>query len=120
MAGDSRRRGPLWDFFRELREAVERGNAGEAAQPYAPGDFMVHAEADEVELTVRDVSEEDAVLITSELRAAGVRAVMRGQRTCPACGRRVPDQDHCIHCRAPLRRADAPDTPDTPDADEAP
>lgn len=107
MAGESRDRGPLWSFFRELREAVERGNTGDAEQPYAPGDFMVHAEADEVELTVRDISEEDAVLIASELSAAGVRAVMRAQRTCPTCGRRVPDQAHCVHCRAPLNDGDA-------------
>ena len=102
MAEESRRRGPLWTFFRELRDAVERGNAGEAEQPYTPGSFMVHAESDEVELTIRDVSEEDAVLIAGELRSLGVRAVMRAQVICPTCGRRVPDQAYCVHCRAPL------------------
>lgn len=101
MAEDSRR-GPLWSFFHELRQAVERGNAGEGQQPYAPGDFLVHAETDEIELTIRDVSEEDAILIVGELRSLDVRAVLRHQVTCPTCGHRVPDQAHCVRCRAAL------------------
>lgn len=102
MVDDSARNGPLWPFFRELREAVERGNAGEAEQPFRSGAFLVHAEADEVELTIRDVSEEDAVLIAGELHELGARAVVRAQLICATCGHRVPDQSHCVHCRAPL------------------
>ena len=107
MADDSAPHGPLWPFFRDLREAVDRGNAGEAKHPYEAGEFLVHAETDEVELTIRDVSEEDAVLIAGELRSLGARAVLRAQVTCPSCAHRVPDQAHCVRCRAPLHEGPA-------------
>lgn len=102
MADEPVRGGPLWQFFRELREAVERAHAGKASHPYRSGPFLVHAEAEDVELTLRDVSEEDAVLVAGELRALGARAVVRAQVTCPSCGHRVPDQAHCVRCRAAL------------------
>ncbi len=92
-------------FFRELRRAVARGNEGLDAQPYRRGTFLVDACAGDIELTVSDVSEEDAVLIASELDALGVRAVVRGSRICPHCGARVPDQASCIRCRRPLDAA---------------
>lgn len=102
MPDDPIRSGPLWAYFREVREAVTRGNAGEGPQPYRAGAFLVHAEAGDVELTIRDVSEEDAVLIANELTERGARASLRRQTVCPTCGHRVPDQDHCVHCRARL------------------
>jgi hypothetical protein len=94
----------LWEFFREVRDAVNEGNRGVATQPYRSGTFMVTARAGEVELTVKDVSEEDAVLIAGELGERGVRAEVSGSLVCPACGQRVPDQSYCVRCRAPLRR----------------
>lgn len=111
MAGEK-----LWSFFQELRRAVEEGNAGGTPQPYRAGEFMVLAEAEDIELTVRDVTEEDAVLIAGELRNEGARAVVRGQVVCPQCGLRVPEQAYCIGCRAPLEidaesRASAGDDP---------
>lgn len=96
--------GPLWRYFREVREAVERANRGDGDPPYRRGDFLVHAEVGEVELDVRDVSEEDAVLIAGELTALGARAAVRAQVLCPACGHRVPEQAYCVHCRTPLGR----------------
>lgn len=102
MADEPVRDGPLWHFFREIREAVERAHAGEASHPYRSGHFLVHAESDEVELTLRDVSEEDAVLVAGELRSLGARAVVRAQLKCPSCGHRVPDQSHCVRCRSAL------------------
>lgn len=95
----------LWTFFHELREAVASGNAGTAPQPYRTGNFMVLAEADDTELTIRDVSEEDAVLIASELHELGARSVVRGMVACESCGRRVPDQAYCVSCRARLEPA---------------
>lgn len=102
MSDDAVPQGPLWRYFREVREAVERANRGDGDQPYRPGDFLVRAEVGEIELTVRDVSEEDAVLIAGELAALGARTAVRALRACPSCGRRVPDQAYCVHCRSPL------------------
>lgn len=102
MSDDPATSGPLWSYFREVRAAVERAHRGGADHPYRNGDYLVRAEANEVELTVRDVSEEDAILIASELAELGARTSVRAQRSCPACQRRVPDQAYCVHCRSPL------------------
>jgi hypothetical protein len=93
----------LWQYFQEVRGAVEAANRGDASQPYASGRFIVSAVSGEVELTVSDIAEEDAVLIASELSAMGVRAVVRASLVCPACGERVPAQDYCVRCRARLK-----------------
>jgi len=92
-------------YFGELRRAVARGNEGLDPQPYHRGTFLVDACAGDIELTVSDVSEEDAVLIASDLGALGVRAVVRASRVCPHCGAHVPDQASCIRCRRPLDAA---------------
>jgi len=92
----------LWRFFSDVQRAVARGNDGLATHPYRRGTFLVDACAGDVELTISDVTEEDAVLIKGELEALGVRAVVRGSRTCPNCGARVPDQASCVSCRRPL------------------
>lgn len=93
----------LWRFFREVRQAVEAGNAGRAEQPYASGTFVVTAVSGDVEMTVANVSEEDAILIAAELEGQGIRALMRGTLICPACGERVPEQAHCTNCRSRLK-----------------
>jgi len=93
----------LWRFFGDVRRAVARGNRGLDALPYRRGTYLVDACSGDVELTVSDITEEDAVLIAGELEALGVRAVVRGSRTCPHCGARVPDQSSCVRCRRPLR-----------------
>lgn len=92
----------LWRFFRDLRSAVARGNHGLERHPYQHGTFLVDACAGDVELTISDVTEEDAVLIAGELTSMGVRAVIRGSLVCPHCGARVPDQASCVRCRRPL------------------
>jgi hypothetical protein len=92
----------LWDFFREVRDAVGEGNRGSTTEPYRAGTFMVIARAGEVELTVKDVTEEDAILIAGELNERGVRALVRGSLQCPKCGERVPDQAFCVSCRSRL------------------
>jgi hypothetical protein len=92
----------LWRYFSEVRAAVEAANRGQESQPYRRGTFMVTAVAGDVELTVSDVSEEDAVLIAGELKAMGVKALVSGSVICPACGKRVPEQRYCVQCRARL------------------
>lgn len=92
----------LLGFFRDVHAAVERSNAGEGEAPYQRGSFVVAARAGDVELSIRDVTEEDAVLIAAELRALGARAVIRGSRTCPTCGNTVPEQAYCAVCRTAL------------------
>lgn len=109
MADEPVRDGPLWHYFRELRDAVERAHAGKAQHPYRSGAFLVHAEADDVELTLRDVSEEDAILVAGELRSLGARTVLRAQIACPSCGHRVPEQTYCVRCRVRLRPEDESD-----------
>lgn len=89
----------LWKFARELHAAVERGNQGTGPQPYRKGTFLVSARAGDIEVTVKDVTEEDAVLIAAELRSGGVHAVIRGSLTCPHCSERVPAQRYCARCR---------------------
>lgn len=102
MSDDALPQGPLWRYFREVRTAVERANRGDSDQPYRAGDFLVRAEAGDVELTIRDVSEEDAILIAGELRSLGARTAVRALGVCPVCGARVPRQAYCVACRAPL------------------
>lgn len=93
---------PLWRYFRDVNTAVNTANRSGGAQPYVRGSYMVAAFADDVELSVTDVSEEDAVLIAAELKAMGVRAVIRHAFICPHCGLRVPEQDFCVNCRKRL------------------
>lgn len=83
---------------------MNAANRGRDSQPYASGTFMVCALADDIELTISDVSEEDAVLIASELEAMGVKSVVRGSVICPRCEARVPKQTYCVQCRERLGR----------------
>ncbi len=62
----------LWTYFRELNEAVQAASKGEISQPFRRGQFSVLAMAGEIELALKDISEEDAILIASELKAMGV------------------------------------------------
>ncbi len=93
---------PLWRYFRDISSAVSAANRGEGKQPYVSGHFMVCAIEGEIELSISDISEEDAVLIASELHSIGVKAVVQGSNICPSCGKRVPKQDYCVNCRAKL------------------
>ena len=101
---------PLWRYFREVSTAVSAANQAGGNQPYERGSYLVSAFADDLELSVTDVSEEDAVLIAAELKAMGVRAVIRHSFVCPHCGLRVPEQAYCVNCRQklPERGGDAP------------
>ena len=93
---------PLWRYFRDVSTAVGAANSDGDAHPYAHGDYLVAAFADDLELSVSDVSEEDAVLIAAELQTMGVRAVVRRSFVCPHCGLKVPEQDYCVSCRKKL------------------
>lgn len=93
---------PLWQYFRDVNAAVSAANQDGSAQPYVRGSYIVSAFADDIELSVTDVSEEDAVLIAAELGAMGVRTVIRDSVVCPSCGLKVPEQDYCVNCRTKL------------------
>jgi hypothetical protein len=95
----------LRQFFREVYEAVDAGNRGLAEQPYRSGTFMVTALSGDIELTVSDVSEEDAILIAADLKDQGIRAQVSATTRCPSCGARVPRQANCVRCRAKLSAA---------------
>lgn len=92
----------LLRYFREVTRAVSKSRLGLEPLPYRHGSYLVDACAGDVELTVSDVTEEDAVLIAGELASLGARAVVRGSRICRHCGARVPDQASCVRCRRPL------------------
>jgi hypothetical protein len=92
----------LWSFVHEVRRAVAEGERGVGSPPYASGQFLVSARAGDVELTIKDVSEEDAVLIAAEIRLLGARATIFASITCPSCGLRVPQQRYCSACRKAL------------------
>jgi hypothetical protein len=96
-------------FFAEIVQAVESANAGHGEHPYRRGTFLVSAVAGETEITLQNVSEEDAILIAAELRSLGAHAVVRGAVHCPHCGAFVPDQEHCTVCRSPLGAAAPPE-----------
>ena len=93
---------PLWQYFRDVSTAVSAANQGDGKQPYRRGSYIVSAFADDLELSVTDVSEEDAVLIAAELKDMGVRAVIRNSLICPSCKERVPEQEYCTNCRSKL------------------
>jgi hypothetical protein len=63
---------------------------------------MIVAQAGDIELTVSNISEEDAILIASELRVGGVTVNVRDTVICPHCAKRVPKQAYCSHCRGKL------------------
>lgn len=104
----------LLRYFREVRAAVEAAHRGEGSHPYRRGTYVVDAVAGDLELTLKDLSEEDAVLVASELRELGARVVLRGTVVCGSCGQRVPDQDHCVACRARLEPPPSPGGPGDP------
>lgn len=92
----------LWRYFHEVNAAVQAANRGDAAQPFKRGTFMVTALSGDVELAVKDVSEEDAILIAAELNTLGAKANVSATQRCDTCGERVPAQAYCINCRAKL------------------
>ena len=93
----------LWRYFKELKTAVDAGNRGDSKQPYRNGAFLVSALSGDIEFTVSDITEEDAVLIAGELKEMGVRAIVRGTIYCNTCHKRVPEQAYCTSCRTKLR-----------------
>lgn len=94
----------LWQYFRELNAVVSAANKGGGSQPYKRGTFMVTALAGDVELAIKDVTEEDAILIAAELKSKGAKVQVNGSLLCPVCRRRVPDLTYCAVCRAKLTR----------------
>ncbi|HEX7022674.1 MAG TPA: hypothetical protein VF171_07440 [Trueperaceae bacterium] len=92
----------LLSYFRDIADAARAAARGEGSLPYRHGSFMVTALAGDIELTISDITEEDAILIAAELTDMGARALLRGSVICDSCGLRVPAQDYCTNCRAKL------------------
>ena len=92
----------LWNYFREVNAAVEAAKTGKGSLPYKRGSFIVTALSGDIELSVKDISEEDAILIAGELKDLGVKAIIQGSVICPACKKRVPEQSYCVQCRSKL------------------
>jgi hypothetical protein len=92
----------LWQYFCDVSEAVDSANQRSQNQPYASGQFIIVAQAGDIELTVSNVAEEDAILIAAELRAGGVNVNVRNTLICPNCQQRVARQSYCTFCRSKL------------------
>ncbi|MEM7736518.1 MAG: hypothetical protein AAF267_12080 [Deinococcota bacterium] len=92
----------LWQYFCDVSEAVDDANERGKGQPYASGQFMIVAQAGDIELTVNNVTEEDAILIAAELRTGGVNVSVRDTVICPTCQQRVAKQSYCTSCRSKL------------------
>ncbi|MEM6430524.1 MAG: hypothetical protein AAF708_14885 [Deinococcota bacterium] len=92
----------LWQYFCDVSEAVDSANQQRQHQPYASGQFIVVAQAGDIELTVSNVTEEDAILIAAELRMGGVNVTVRDTVICPRCEQRVAKQSYCTSCRSKL------------------
>lgn len=92
----------LWNYFREVHKAVDAANQGKSSQPFRQGRFMVTALSGDIELSVKDISEEDAILIAAELKSMGIKALLYDSLICPNCHKRVPKQNYCVQCRSKL------------------
>ena len=93
----------LWRYFKEINDAVTAGNEGRTSHPYRTGTFIVTAISGDIELSIKDISEEDAVLIAGELKDMGIKAIVSGSVICLNCKTRVPDQSYCVQCRTKLK-----------------
>ena len=92
----------LWRYFNEVNAAVRAANQGDGSQPFKRGTFIVTALSGDIELSVKDISEEDAVLIAAELKEMDVKANISATLVCGSCGVRVPEQAYCVNCRVKL------------------
>jgi hypothetical protein len=92
----------LWRYFEEVTTAVQESNRRGQGHPYRRGTFLVMAIAGDVELTVSNVTEEDAILIVAELRQSDIKASYAATVICGQCQQRVAQQSYCSACRAKL------------------
>ncbi|MEZ4632555.1 MAG: hypothetical protein R2880_17895 [Deinococcales bacterium] len=96
----------LKGYVRELYAEISKAHQGKGDLPFRHGSFWVSAISRDMEMDITHVSEEDAIIIVSELQALGIRAVMRAMMNCPNCKKAIPKQDYCLYCRKKLEIVD--------------
>lgn len=89
-------------YLRELEQAVHYAQQTRTSLPFKRGTFIVLARGKELEIAIKNVTEEDAILIASELKARGVHVSIHGTVRCPHCQQQVPRQSRCLVCRHKL------------------
>lgn len=92
----------LTAYLNELDEAVYHAQHTQSSLPFKRGSFIVSARGEELEVNIKNITEEDAILIASELEARGVHVAVYGTLRCPYCHEQVPKQRYCVHCRHKL------------------
>ena len=92
----------LEHYISELQRLIAESERDNIPPPFKRGSFIVSAIANDVEMDIANVTEEDAILIVSELKHMGINAVMRDSVICKHCNERVPKQSFCISCRKKL------------------
>ena len=92
----------LQRYISDLQQLIAESERNNTPRPFKRGSFMVSAIAEDVEMDIANVTEEDAILIVSELSEFGINAVMRDSVICKHCEERVPKQSFCINCRKKL------------------
>lgn len=89
----------LEHYISELQRLIAESERDNTPRPFRRGSFIVSAVEDDIEMDIANVTEEDAILIVSELKHLGINAVMRDSIICMHCKERVPKQSFCISCR---------------------
>ncbi len=92
----------LQRYISDLQRLIAESERNNTPRPFKRGSFIVSAIADDVEMDIANVTEEDAILIVWELNELGINAVMRDSVICKNCKERVPKQTFCINCRKKL------------------
>lgn len=92
----------LEHYISELQRLIAESERDNTSRPFKRGSFIVSAIEDDVEMDIANVTEEDAILIVSELSYMGINAVMRDSVICKQCSERVPKQTFCVNCRKKL------------------
>jgi len=92
----------LQRYISELQHLIAESERDNTPRPFRRGSFIVSAIADEIEMDIANVTEEDAILIVAELNELGINAVMRDSVICKNCQERVPKQSFCVSCRTKL------------------
>ncbi len=92
----------LENYISELQSLIAEAESNNTPPPFKRGSFIVSAIADEVEMDIANVTEEDAIIIVADLNHMGINAVMRDSVICKHCEQRVPKQSFCISCRKKL------------------
>ena len=89
-------------YISDLQILIAKSDRENTPRPFKKGAFTVSAIENDIEMDIPDITEEDAILIVSELNSMGINAVMRESIICMHCKERIPKQNFCISCRKKL------------------